>query len=293
MRKIEKLTYINERGESAEFSTKSVYFPDKCEGLSDIRYEPYFMHSMGQDGDSDLGGRIVARDISITGRIRERSKDKALELRRKLNHILNPHHKAVLKYEYGDFVRYISCRVEGSNLGKEELALLHHFVIQITCANPFWREESERREDIALWVGAFELPLEIPEETGIEMGYREPSLIVNVFNGGDVAAGMRVVFRSLGTVVNPSLFNVNTREFILFEGLTMQAGEVLTISTGYDEKDVTLTRNGQTSNAFRYLHEDSVYMQLAVGDNLFRYDAESNLENLEVSIYHSNNYLGV
>ena len=48
-----------------------------------------------------------------------------------------------------------------------------------------------------------------------------------------------------------------------------------------------------TIDAFRYLDVDSSYLQLAVGDNLFRYSADTNAENLEVSIYHNNLYLGV
>ena len=42
-----------------------------------------------------------------------------------------------------------------------------------------------------------------------------------------------------------------------------------------------------------YLDVDSTYFQLSVGDNLYRYSAEENLENLEVSIYHDDLYLGV
>ena len=42
-----------------------------------------------------------------------------------------------------------------------------------------------------------------------------------------------------------------------------------------------------------YLDVDSSYLQIAVGDNLFRYSADANAENLEVSIYHNNLYLGV
>ena len=68
---------------------------------------------------------------------------------------------------------------------------------------------------------------------------------------------------------------------------------MLTVSTGYGEKSVKPTRGGVTTDAFRYLDVDSSYLQLAVGDNLFRYSADTNTENLEVSIYHNNLYLGV
>ena len=86
--------------------------------------------------------------------------------------------------------------------------------------------------------------------------------------------------------------NVNTQEFIK-ANISLEAGDVLTVSTGYGEKSVKLARGGVESDAFRYLDVDSSYLQLAVGDNLFRYSADTNAENLEVSIYHNNLYLGV
>ena len=85
---------------------------------------------------------------------------------------------------------------------------------------------------------------------------------------------------------------MDTQEFIKMN-VTLDAGDVLSISTGYGRKEVSLKRRGIVSNAFRYMDVDSTYLQLAAGDNLFRYDAESNLENLEVSIYHDDLYLGV
>lgn len=159
---------------------------------------------------------------------------------------------------------------------------------------PFWREEAETREDIATWIGGFEFPvpdgLELAE--GWEIGYRQPSLIVNVFNSGDVKSGIRIEFRALGVVKNPVLLNVDTQEFIKLN-ISLVAGDVLTVSTGYGEKAVKLKRGGVTTDAFRYLDVDSSYLQIAVGDNLFRYSADTNAENLEVSIYHNNLYLGV
>ena len=127
----------------------------------------------------------------------------------------------------------------------------------------------------------------------MEIGYREPSIIVNVYNGGDVQTGMRIDFRATGITANPKILNVETGEFIKFANLPMQAGDVLSMYTGYGQKQINFTHNGVTADAFRYLDIDSTYLQLAVGDNLFRYEATENPENLEVSIYHNNQYLGV
>ncbi len=296
--KIEKLTYLNERGESVAFSRASVYhvnFKDVT-GLSDIRNAIYSISSMGQDGDTYLGNRIESRDIEIVGYIRERDKGQVQTLRRRLNHILNPQFNAVLIYEYGDYKRVIDCKVDNAPVFVRGV-IFEQFTIQLLCLNPFWREEAETREDIASWQGGFEFPepdgLEIiVSDTSWQLGHREPSLIVNVYNGGDVKTGIRIEFRALGAVVNPSLLNVNTQEFIKLN-IDMEAGDVLTVSTGYGQKEITLLRGGVTSDAFRYLDVESSYLQLSVGDNLFRYDAAAALENLEVSIYHNNLYLGV
>jgi hypothetical protein len=90
MPKIETLTYTNERGESVEFSHRSVYHTDDVSGLSDMRNAIYSYNSMGQDGETYLSGRIEARGIEIIGNIKERDKDAALDLRRSLTRVLNP-----------------------------------------------------------------------------------------------------------------------------------------------------------------------------------------------------------
>lgn len=293
MRKIEKLIYTNERGESVEFSHASIFHTNEVSGLNDIRNAIYSFNSMGQDGDTYLGNRIESREIEIVGNINERGKDAMIARRRYLSHVLNPQLNGLLRYEYGDFVRVIDCKVDNAPILPPKSGVFQSFTIQLLCCDPFWREEKESRADIASWIGAFEFAVEIPQDTGMELGYREPSLIVNVYNSGDVKCGMRVDFRATGTVTNPKILNVDTGEYIKFNNLSLIAGDVLTISTYYGKKTITLTQSGTTSDGFRYLDVDSTYIQLSLGDNLFRYEADSNAESLEVSIYHNNKYLGV
>jgi phage-related protein len=253
---------------------------------------------MGQDGDTFIADRIEARDIEIIGNIKERDKS-AQKLRcQNLTRILNPHYSAILVYEYGNHKRIISCKVETVN-PNNTAPIFDQFIIQLNCSNPFWREERENREDIAAWLGGFEFPepdgLYIDMDEGWEIGYREPSLIKNVVNNGDVRSGLRVDFRAIGNGITvPEILNVNTGEYIKFiSQFVMQAGDTLTVNTGYGQKDVKLNRSGIITDAFRFLDIDSTYIQLEVGDNLFRYDAATNLESLEVSIYHNNLFLGV
>ena len=290
----EKLTYINSRGETLEFSITSAFHCNVSKdvtGIAGIDNTIYKTNSMGQHGDTYISQRYEARDITIVGHINSRDKDRVLELRRKVEKILNAELDAKLIYTYKDFVRVIDCKVDGRPLFKSSKVFMQ-YSIPITCCNPFWREEAEAKKDIAAWVSSWEFDFEIPEE-GIELGYREPSVIVNVYNEGDVKSGMRVEFRAVGTVVNPVLLNVDTQEYLKLIDTTMVAGDIITINTEYGSKGATLTRDGEVIDYFRHIDVDSTFMQLAIGDNVFRYDAESGVTALEATIYHSNKYLGV
>lgn len=165
-------------------------------------------------------------------------------------------------------------------------------LLQYSANDPYFYAKNAEKVDIALWVPAFEFPLEIPADTGIEMGYRSQSLIVNVLNEGQESTGMTIRFRALGSLTNPSLINVNTYESMKIN-TEMQAGDVIEITTYKRRKKVTLIRNGQTTNIFNLLDLSSVFLQLDLGDNLFRYNADEGLDNLEVSMTFTPRLLGV
>lgn len=292
----EKLTYINSRGERLELGVDSVYhcnISKDVEGISGVTSVIYSTNSMGQHGDTYVGQRIEARDIDVVGHINTRDKAQALELRRRMLKIFNPELSATLVYEYGGFKRVIDCRAYGEpKILKKEV--LYEFDLQIECLNPFWREEEETKEDIASWVAAWHFPCVIEKGSTKSMiyGYRAESVIVDCYNEGDVSIGMRIRFTALGTVSNPILLNVDTEEFIQINA-TMKTGDVIEINTKYGSKGAKLIRDGVETDYFRYIDVDSTFMQLAIGDNMFRYDAASGVNSLEVSIFYSKEFLGV
>lgn len=292
----EKLTYINSRGERLELGVDSVYhcnISKDVEGISGVTSVIYSTNSMGQHGDTYVGQRIETRDIDIVGHINTRDKAQALELRRRMLKIFNPELSATLVYEYGGFKRVIDCRAYGEpKILKKEV--LYEFDLQIECLNPFWREEEETKEDIASWVAAWHFPCVIEKDNTKSMiyGYRAESVIVDCYNEGDVSTGMRIRFTALGTVSNPILLNVDTEEFIQINA-TMKTGDVIEINTKYGSKGAKLIRDGVETDYFRYIDVDSTFMQLAIGDNMFRYDAASGVNSLEVSIFYSKEFLGV
>ena len=103
---------------------------------------------------------------------------------------------------------------------------------------------------------------------------------------------MMIRFKDLGTLKNPSLINVNTYDSLEIN-TEMKADDIIEASTYKRKKRVTLNRNGAETNIFNLLDLSSTFLQLDLGDNLFRYDAGESLDNLEGSITFTPRLLGV
>lgn len=164
-------------------------------------------------------------------------------------------------------------------------------LLQFTCGDPYIYEATETKVDIALWESGLEFPLEVVEE-GIEIGYRAPSLIVNVLNDGSDVTGMIIRFSATSNVVNPRLLNVNTYE-VLKLNTTMLPGDVIEVSTYRGRRWAKRFRNNVEIDEFNIVDLYSTWLQLEVGDNLFRYDADSGLDYLEASMTFTKKRIGV
>lgn len=251
----------------------------------------YNSRGMDQDGASYEGNSLSTGEATLQFTILTKSKEELQVRKRLINRIFNPKlgEITIVDDESGQ-ERRLECIVNElpyfSPQSQREVTCL----INLTAHDPYYKDLTENKAEIAVWKPNFEFPLEIPPE-GIDIGYREPSLIVNILNQGDVPCGMRIVFKANATVENPSLFNVNTREYFKINK-TLLAGEKVIVNTEFQKKKVLFVKNGVET----ILHEwdyTSTFLQLDVDDNLFRYDADSGLDNLEVDIYYTQKYLGV
>lgn len=128
---------------------------------------------------------------------------------------------------------------------------------------------------------------------GIIMGLRSPSTIATITNTGTLPCGFIITFQASGTVENPKIIDINTQEYIRLSH-TMQAGEVIRISTLDNNKTVRQIIGEDSINAFNFLDfANSTFLQLAVGINYLRYDADSGLDNLSVEFKFDPRYLEV
>ncbi len=282
-----EVKYINELGESLAFRQRKPYFLQSIDGTGAVKHIISTFKAPNQDGGVFISGSLDMRNIILEGRIIADSIEEAYRLRKDLLNIFNPKEKGRLIFK--DLS--IPCIVEEAPVFKADSHRTPAFFISLLCTSPYFETIAEIKRLLAGWHPNFEFELEIPIDEGIEMGYREESLIIPIENVGSVPCGATFEFIAQGIVEDPFLIDVVTGKFIKLNRI-MQPGEIVVVSTHFANKKVLSSLDGGT-NAFSSLDEDSTFLQLDVGTNLLRYDAKTNLNNLEVNIYFRPQYLGV
>lgn len=201
-----------------------------------------------------------------------------------LNRLVNPQHELeltlfdqyVLRFKPDYSIKYATPYEENNEV-------LCQFLIQGTCADPMFSTKNGILTQIALVLPKFHFPLIIPKDRGIILGLRQPNLLATIVNDGDIDTGMVIEFSCNTTVVNPSLLHVETQEFIKINK-TITPGETITVSTVSGNKYVKGYHDGQTENYFKYWDWDSTWLQMYRGVNVLKYDADSGVEGLAVSV---------
>ena len=282
-----EVKYINEADESITLRQRRPFFIENIDGTGAVKHIVSTFKAPNQDGGVFISGSLDMRNIVIEGRIIGNSIEEAYDLRKFLLDVFNPKHKGRLIFKNLS----IPCIVEEAPVFKADSHRTPAFFISLLCTSPYFETVEEIKRLLAGWHPNFEFELEIPIGEGIEMGYREESLIIAVENMGSVPCGATFEFIAQGIVEDPFLIDVVTGKFIKLNRV-MQPGEIVVVSTHFANKKVLSSLEGGT-NAFSSLDEDSTFLELDVGTNLLRYDARRNLNNLEVNVYFRPQYLGV
>lgn len=256
----------------------------------------YSYKYVNQIGVYVTGSSLETRKVTIIGWIVADTELMMSQRKGLLNRFFNPqqavdlfYKKYVLRFLPDNSVRYSITMAENNEV-------MCKFQVTGFCPDPLFAERVENKIVAASTQAMFHFPLIIKPQPnppgGIVFGLRQPSLIVGITNLGSVEVGMKIIFRAKGSLDSPSLINVNTQQYFQVNK-TMVAGEEIEVNTIVGGKKIVGKVNGITSNYFKYRDLNSTWLQLAVGDNLFRYDAVENIDNLEVYVYFSNKYLEV
>lgn len=286
---MQRVIFTSARGETVELY-QSPFFLNKIEGLGDVESETQSQRAPEQDGSTPVFTTLEERYIPIEVVILEN----LLVNRQLFSRVFNPKlGPGTLTYDNGLVKWEIQAQSDHVPIFPDDRPRrVQRVMIDLTCHDPYWRDGVPIRTEIAFWQPMFKFALSIDHQAGTKMGLRSPTQIVNVNNGGHTDTGIIIRFEADRTVTNPQLVNVNTMEFIKLN-VTMVAGQSITVNTNRGKKTIISELNGVVTNGFNTLTFGSTFLQLNVGDNLFRYGADDNEEFLRVTIYHDNKYVGV
>lgn len=276
--------------------TAAPYYVKDIEGFDELDVTTVTSQGFDQDGATIVNSYVESREMTIEGQIKADSTRQMATLKQRLENIFLPKTDLTINHYYGGNNRVITAR--SSKTPKfdftEVSKVLEYEVKLISADEVWWSDATEKLVQMANVVGAFYFPLTIPVDTGVWFGIKSSALIADVYNSSAITIGMTIVFIANGALTNPSLFNVNTREFIKIN-CSMVAGEQITITTG-KTKTVTRTLSGVSENYINKIDiagGGTAFLELDPGDNLFRYAADDGESYLECKIFYKNKYVGV
>lgn len=258
-------------------------------GIDGLEQEIYTVKGTGQAGVSVQGTSLAEREIEVDLSIARNGVPHRAALLRAFRPCGEP---GTFVFRRGADAWHISAYVQQAPRFTAEL--LTPSTLVLLCPAPAMLKgdaDVSSTVDIAAWLDDIEFAFEIPEE-GHELSHRAPQLIVNAVNEGDMASGCVIEFRASGSCADPVLINAVTQERLSLR-IDLVAGDVLTVNTYYGSKRVMLLRDGVQHNVFNALETGSTWLQMAPGDNFLRYDAGSNVENLDCTIRFNAAFSGV
>lgn len=250
---------------------------DDVDGLTSSEFEVDTEKGNDQDGEHYKSSTATKRNIVIYCWV----KDDIRAMREKLYSFFPPRETGTLFVTDGDVTRKIDYVPEFVKI--DPTGQQRKVTISLLCPDPKFKAVTDDRIEMAVWDGLIEFPddvLELPAEP-FEMTTKRANLAVPVENTSNVARGLTVQFMATGTVANPSLFEVRSQKGFKIR-CQMHAGDILTVTTGFMNKRITLKTDGVEKSANNMWVFGSTWLQVEPGSNVFRYDAETGVDNLDV-----------
>lgn len=281
------ITCKNDNGLEAAFTydhDKHEYFLVSCDGIYSFKNAITTSKNATTDGTSYNGEGLEQRNIVIAANIRRNHRQN----REFLSRVFKVHSEGTFIHEENGDIREIKYRVESIDV--EEKGVLRAAIISLICTDPYFTDGKDIVIEMSQWYDDFEWAVEIPEE-GMEFGHRETSAIMQVDNESTKDVGITITLEADDIVENPIIYNQTTNETLKLI-CTMEANDKIMIRTIEGNITVELIRDGVTTDYNYTVDEDNDgYIQLVMGTNVIKYDADSGVEYLNVKFEYKNQFM--
>lgn len=309
------LKFENERGDLITLTgAEGMYQIIRVDGLNPPAAILHRSEVAGMDGTKYMSAKLEEREIVLTVKINGEVEKNRLNL---YNYFKSKHYSKMY-YSNGSRDVYIEGYVE--SIECDLFSMAEQMQIVLICPDPYFLSAREIVTDISKVLGAFEFPFAFGSEgvnTSVLMIDRFPERefesidvsdtitdeaiefsqfikdrIVNIPNEGENETGLIIRITANKQVVNPTIYNVETREFFKLN-LTINETDTLTINTNRGQKSVTLSDETSTTNVINKVARSSTWLTLSKGDNQFTYEADVGSADMEVLFTHRTRYQAV
>lgn len=280
-----KLKVENKYGEVLELSQNPNYVIKLIDGIDPPDAVINTARNANADGSVFNSAYVDNRTITITLAINQPTEANRIALYK----YFKSKYPVTLYYENDSRNVKISGYVQQvpvQYFAKKEL-----FQVTILCVNPYFEGVEQETTMIDSAKALFEFPFEI--ETPIAFSEQNEIHEEVVVNNGDIETGALFILHAKGTVVNPSIVNMDTNEVFAFN-VTLSMGDEIRLNTVVKQKSVLLYKaNGTVQNLIGSVYAGASWFQLRPSGNVFSILATSGLSNLDAAIYSSDKYQGV
>lgn len=271
------------------------FFILSCKGVTSIYNKVVTSENTMIDGSTYQGSTTKQRNIVLTLQMYCRTRDEAQKNRNFLYKLFKPKATGTFIYQENEETRSIDYKTESIDI--DEKGIVRNATISLICPDPFFKAMADIDVDMARWEPLFEFIHEF-QFGGEEFGTRTDEIIKEIEN--DTAAsniGVTITMEAVGAVTDPAMHHIESGEYIKIgtpsNPFHMVMGDILTITTETNNKNVTFTRDGVTRIVNQYLDENSEFIQLQYGMNTLKYDADAGIDYLNVQISYRQRFLGV
>ncbi|WP_415933004.1 phage distal tail protein [Ruminococcus champanellensis] len=271
-------------------ATANQYMTSQIEGLNPPPGTISTSGYAGMDGSYLNNAFIEKRNVVIHFEMR----GMGVEIRRhQLYKVVKPSRYVKVYYRTAGIDVFTEGYVETCEVSNFEQLVTGQ--MSILCPDIYWYSTESVMTYYSQITGAFTFPF--PTESNPEpfvLGKYNTQNIMEIINDGDEIGFTLVIEASSDEEVatrSPTLYNADTDEYLQITGEIL-AGDIITVTTKTGHKTVTLDRGGVKTNIINRLVSGSTWLTLREGRNRF-YLRGTGLQNLKVTIVHTNAYLGV
>ncbi|MCL2812570.1 MAG: phage tail family protein [Clostridia bacterium] len=252
---MQKLTFINLRGEAVEFGGGPPYVLEKVRGLGKPGYKLSAARGVYQHGETPYGFQLDSRYVELSFHIQGRSRVDLYQKRQELLAALampvafdgTRLARLIYQNDYGSW--WIHAIPEGPDPDIRLQNWLLSAKLCFRCPNPYWKANVSDALTLAMNEATFKLPFGFPVRLGNRGFYG------TAFNGGQVVAPPLIEIAGSGET--PTLINHTTGASITV-ARAVATGDLLVIDTDPEALSVVIrTAQGEAIPAHGYLGLDS------------------------------------